>query len=90
MDSDFKKHKFHTEVIRHLFSSEIKGMIKQYAENNNLLLPDYFSREHYIVYHQMQPYKMEIDYEIVFYAREKTHEDILREQIEFQIQQLET
>lgn len=69
-----------------LFNSQIERIIIEFADKNNLILPDDFRRNHYRFFSQMQPYGVE--YAFLFQARKKTDSDILREQIEFQIQQL--
>lgn len=85
----FVKHQFCLEKERHLFNTEIENTIKEYAEKNSLLLPENFNRNHYDFFSRQDVMKMEIEYKIVFLACSKTNDDVLREQIEFQIKQLE-
>lgn len=82
--------KFQFKIIRnsHLFISEIENLIFNFCEQNGLILPDDFSRRHYEFFRLQNPEAFK-EYLIVFLARKKTSDDLIREQIEFQIQQLE-
>ena len=86
----FTKHFFFKKSDRSLFNSEIEILIQRFAELNNLVLPCLFCRHDYEFISYVDPTKYEIDYKIIFRARPKTVDDILVEQIEFQIKQLET
>ena len=70
-----------------LFNSEIERIIIDFANENDLILPDDFKRNDYKFFQQMHPYGVE--YSFLFQARKKTESEILREQLEFQIRQLE-
>ncbi|WP_281233477.1 hypothetical protein [Flavobacterium gelatinilyticum] len=90
MDNTFSKYEIVTEEYKLLSPLGIEYKIIEYAEKLNLILyKNPFDRIHYEAFCKEHHCKMEIDYSIVFYARDKTDEDKLREQIEFQIQQLE-
>ena len=86
----FTKHTIYTEKERSLFNSEIESLIIQYAEENKLSLPKVFDRRDYEFFFQQCPTRRDIQYEIVFLARPKTADEILGDQIEFQIKQLES
>ncbi|MGR3790656.1 hypothetical protein ACUXZJ_07070 [Flavobacterium sp. TN-1] len=70
-----------------LFNSEIERIIIDFVDKNNLSLPDDFKRSNYRFFQQIHP--TGIEYSFLFLARKKTDSEILREQIEFQIKQLE-
>lgn len=84
--SEFVQCKFITKSYNHLFNSEIVRLIIENCDKQDLVLPDNFSRNHYEFYTKMTPFDME--YLIVFQARPKTADDILREQLEFLISNL--
>jgi hypothetical protein len=70
-----------------LFNSEIERIIIEFSDKNNLSLPDNFKRNHYRFFTQMHPWG--IEYSFLFQARKKASDEVLREQIEFHIQQLQ-
>jgi len=82
------KYNFTTTAQRSLFNSEIERMISKYAELNNLKLPGTFSRSDYEFFHRIEPNLPGINYKIIFTARPKTADEVLGEQIEFQIKHL--
>lgn len=86
----FTKHFFFTKNDRSLFNSEIESLIQRFADLNNLLLPYSFCRHDYEFISYADPTKREIDYKITFIARPKTPDDILCEQLEYQIKNLES
>lgn len=75
---------FHNSM---LFNTEMECAIIKHCNENDLVLPENFNRNDYKFFQQPNPYG--IDYIFLFQAREKTKEENLRDQIEFQIQQLE-
>ncbi|MGM8362107.1 hypothetical protein ACSV4D_09355 [Flavobacterium sp. ARAG 55.4] len=87
--SEFGQFQFGRIVPRHLFNSEIERLIIEYCKENDLILPQDFSRRHYVFYSRQEPWFMGVEYSILFQARLKTEDDVLREQIEFQIKQME-
>jgi hypothetical protein len=86
--SKFLVYQFITKRMSHLFNSQMERLIFNYCKENDLILPDNFSREHYQFYSRLIP-ELHLEYSILFLARPKTPDDLLREQIEFQIQHLE-
>jgi hypothetical protein len=86
--SKFLIYQLITKPNSHLFNSQIERLIFNYCKQNDLILPDNFSREHYQFYSQHIP-ESYLNYSILFLARQKTSDELLREQIEFQIQHLE-
>ena len=85
----FTNHKFKGIAPRQLFNSEIEREIKCYANKNNLIIPSAFCRQDYEFYSEQSPQFMGIRYVVIFLARPKTPDEILRSQIEFQIKQME-
>ena len=83
----FDEYNFRYQSPGMLFNSEIEKIIIEFANQNNLSLPDEFERCHYRFFQQISPWG--IEYSFLFQARKKTESEILREQIEFQIRQLE-
>ena len=84
----FGEFQFSKMATRHLWNSELESTIIEYCNEMDLMLPDNFRRCHWRFYHRVSPLGF-IEYSILFQARPKTVGDNLREQIEFQIQQLE-
>ena len=87
--SKFRQFEFRKIATRHLFNSQIERLIIEYCEENDLILPTDFKRRDYVFYSQVSPQFMGVEYSILFQATAKNEDDILREQIEFQIKQLE-
>ena len=87
--SKFSQFEFRKIATRHLFNSEIEQLIIEYCDENDLILPTDFKRRHYVFYSSISPQFMGVEYSILFQAIVKNEDDILREQIEFQIKQLE-
>ncbi|MBP4139650.1 hypothetical protein [Flavobacterium geliluteum] len=88
--SDFIEHTLTVQAYGSLFNSEIENYIKQAAIKNNLVLNGSFGRSDYVFYFDAYPTNHLIKYTIKFMARPKTADEILAEQIEFQIKQLES
>lgn len=82
------KYNFITTAPRSLFNSEIECMILKYAELNNLKLSGAFSRSDWEFFRIIEPHLPNIKYKIIFTAGPKTADEILGEQIEFQIPNL--
>lgn len=85
--NEFNEYNIRYQSPGMLFNSEIERIIIEFADKNNLKLPDDFKRSHYRFFQQMHPFGVE--YSFLFQARKKTDSEMLREQIEFQIKQLE-
>ena len=85
--SKFLIYQLTTRSHTHLFNSQIERLIINYCEQNDFILPDNFSREDYEFYSRYIP-ESYLEYSILFLASKKTPDELLREQIEFQIQHL--
>ena len=83
----FKEYSLRYHASGMLFSTEIECAIIKFCSENDLVLPENFNRNDYNFFQQMKP--LGIIYSFLFKARQKTKDEILKEQIEFQIQQLE-
>jgi len=86
--NEFSRFQFNKMVNSHLFNSQMEKLIIEYCQENDLILPDNFRRCHYEFFTRQEPH-FYLQYSFVFLAKIKTQDDILREQIEFQIKQLE-
>lgn len=85
--SEFDKFQFTKLANSHLFNSELECFIIEFAKQNDLILPDNFSRHDFNFYSRQTPHAF-IEYSIVFKARLKTSDDLFREQIEYLIKRL--
>ena len=83
------KYDFIFHANRLLRSFEIEVEIKKFSNDNNLKLPSAFCQQDYESFRQELPQYPGFKYHILFLARPKTADEILGEQIEFQIKQLE-
>lgn len=72
-----------------LHKYEVERKLRKFIFVNNLLLPGDFSKCPYGLYQSGSP-GQGFEYGVIFLARIRTPDDILREQLEYQIKQLET
>lgn len=90
MDNDFKPHRIYVESLRVFYASEVESEIINHAEKNDLILPSDFHKSHYKYFGRNdRPHTHLWLTTIEFLARKRTPDDSLREQIEFQIKELE-
>jgi hypothetical protein len=89
MDIEFTKHEARFNSHYPLFIWELNSKIRKFVFINNLLLPGDFSTHPYSLYQSESP-DLRFQYYVIFLARVKTPDDILGEQIEYQIKNLET
>ncbi|MDQ8012017.1 MAG: hypothetical protein REI96_06195 [Flavobacterium nitrogenifigens] len=90
MDSNFEVHQIYVESEKCLYRSEVESGIIKYAETNDLVLPPHFDKSHYLYFGRNdRPHTQLWLITIEFFARKRTPDDSLREQIEFQIKELE-
>ncbi|WP_281237874.1 hypothetical protein [Flavobacterium praedii] len=81
----FKKHIIVGETEKHLFRSEIEALIKNYIDKNDLKHNEPIERSDYMFYSRPFEIRLGLEYTIVFWAREKTKDELLTERIEFKL-----
>lgn len=91
MSFEFTKHQTIFNSYEPLFKYELESKIRKFAFLNNLLLPsDFGTSPIYEIFHCEFPDQRFNEYKIIFLARIKTPDDILGEQLEYQIKNLES
>lgn len=73
----FKKHTIVFETEKHLFRTEIENYIKNYIDKNDLKHNEPIERADYILYTRPMDIRLGLEYTIVFWAREKTKDELL-------------
>ncbi|MBS7232478.1 hypothetical protein KHA90_15775 [Flavobacterium psychroterrae] len=89
MNNEFTKHEARFNSHYPLHKYELNMKIRKFVYVNNLLLPGDFSTHPYSLYQSESPDRG-FEYAVIFLARVKTPDDILREQLEYQIKNLES